>query len=81
MLLGTQKRVQECDKKVSTYSLFPIYKKVLKTIMFLIISDKINILRLPTTINTHKIYEPFDCSPMRDINGIFLDISNVFVNI
>ena len=30
---------------------------------------------------THEIYESFDYSPMRDINGIFLNISNVFVKI
>ena len=30
---------------------------------------------------TQEIYESFDYSPMRDINGIFLNISNVFVKI
>ena len=27
---------------------------------------------------THKIYQSFDCSPTRDIKGVFLDISKVF---
>ena len=30
---------------------------------------------------THEIYESFDYSPMRDINGNFLNISNAFVKI
>lgn len=30
---------------------------------------------------THEIYKSFDYSPMRNINGIFLNISNVFVKI
>ena len=27
---------------------------------------------------THEIYQSFDCSPTRDINGVFLDISKAF---
>ena len=27
---------------------------------------------------THEIYQSFDCSPMRDIKGVFLNISKAF---
>ena len=27
---------------------------------------------------THEIYQSFDCSPTRDIEGVFLDISKHF---
>ena len=82
MLLSTQKRVQECDKKVSTYQFLSHKQKSLeKNSVFNYFRQNKHVTDYLLLSVTHEIYERFDCSPTRDINGIFLDISNVFVKI
>ena len=68
-------------KKYQPISLFPIYKKALKKIVFNYFRQNKHVTDCLLLSITHEIYERFDCSPMRDINGIFLDISNVVVKI
>ena len=69
-------------KKYQPINLFPIYKKVSKkNSVFNYFRQNKHFTDCQLLSITHEIYERFDCSPTRDINGIFLNISNVFVKI
>ena len=69
-------------KKYQPISLFRIYKKVLKkNSVFNYFRQNKHFTDCQILSITPETYERFDCSPTRDINGIFLDISDVFVKI
>ena len=79
MLLSTQKRVQECDKKVSTYQFFPIYKKVLKKILFLIILDKTNMLQIAYYYQLPMKFTNVLIVAQREILMVFSSIFQMFL--
>ena len=87
------RRVQEFDKKLSTY----LSSHIHKILEILIFNSMFNFSRQNNLFTkcqsgfvpgdscvaqllsiTHEIYQSFDCSPTRDIEGVFLDISKHF---
>ena len=69
-------------KKYHLISILPIYKKVLKKYsVFNFFRKNKHIADYQLLSTTREIYKSFDCSPTRNIKGIFLNISNAFQKI
>ena len=89
-----KKESQNLIKNYRPISLLPIFSKILERLIFNSMFNYFRQNNLFTECQsgfipgdscvaqllsiTHEIYQSFDCSPTRDIKGVFLDISKAF---